>query len=78
VVREFAIKLDVPVERVIAGCRERGINPGYPLARDYPGLADGLLIAITEQRTKGDIDRLADSLAEVSGALRANLEGARA
>ena len=27
-----------PVERVIARCREQGVNPGYPLGRDYPEL----------------------------------------
>ena len=58
-VREFALRLDAPVERVIARCREQGINPGYPLGRDYPELADGLLVAITERRTRADIDRLA-------------------
>ena len=62
VVREFALKLDVPVEHVIARCRERGVNPGYPLRDDYPELADGLLVAITEQRTRADIDRLAEVL----------------
>jgi glycine dehydrogenase subunit 1 len=64
VVREFALKLDAPVERVIARCREMGVNPGYPLGRDYPELRDGLLVAITEQRTKTDIDRLADVLGQ--------------
>ena len=59
VVREFAVRLDAPVERVVARCREQGVNPGYPLARDYPELADGLLVAITERRTKEQIDRLA-------------------
>jgi glycine dehydrogenase subunit 1 len=63
VVRELALKLDAPVEQVIARCRRRGVNPGYPLGRDYPELADGLLVAITEQRSKADIDRLADTLA---------------
>jgi glycine dehydrogenase subunit 1 len=58
VVREFALRLDAPVERVIARCREQGINPGYPLGRDYPELADGLLVAITERRTRTDIDGL--------------------
>ncbi len=62
VVREFAIKLDAPVEKVIARCREQGVNPGYALARDYPELADGLLVAITERRTRADIDRLASVL----------------
>ncbi|HET9105267.1 MAG TPA: aminomethyl-transferring glycine dehydrogenase subunit GcvPA [Solirubrobacteraceae bacterium] len=64
VVREFAIALDAPVERVLAHCRERGIDPGYPLARDYPEHSDALLIAITEQRRRADIDRLAETLQE--------------
>jgi glycine dehydrogenase subunit 1 len=62
VVREFALELDAPAERVIARCREQGINPGYPLAHDYPEHENGLLVAITERRTKADIDRLADAL----------------
>jgi glycine dehydrogenase subunit 1 len=62
VVREFAVSLDAPVERVIARCRESGVNPGYPLARDYPEYHDGLLVAITELRTRPQIDQLADVL----------------
>jgi glycine dehydrogenase subunit 1 len=62
VVREFAVSLQAPVDQVIARCREQGVNPGYPLARDYPELGDGLLVAITEQRTKADIDRLVAAL----------------
>ena len=53
VVREFAVRLDAPVEAVLERCRERGINPGYPLGRDYPEHEDGLLVAITERRTRG-------------------------
>jgi glycine dehydrogenase subunit 1 len=79
VVREFALKLEVPVERVIARCREHGVNPGYPLANDYPELADGLLVAITELRSRGDIDRLADVLRDaVGGELEAYTEVTRA
>jgi glycine dehydrogenase subunit 1 len=70
VVREFALKLDAPVERVIAHCSEQGVNPGYALRRDYPELADGLLVAITEQRSRADIDRLADVLADAVAAHR--------
>jgi glycine dehydrogenase subunit 1 len=62
VVREFAVKLDAPVEKVIAHCLQQGVHPGYPLARDYPDLADGLLVAVTERRTRDDIDRLAGAL----------------
>jgi glycine dehydrogenase subunit 1 len=62
VVREFALALDAPVEAVRARCLEQGVNPGYPLARDYEEHPDGLLVAITEQRSRAHIDRLADVL----------------
>jgi glycine dehydrogenase subunit 1 len=62
VVREFAISLEARVERVIERCHEAGVNPGYPLRLDYPEYADGLLVAITERRTRADIDRLCDVL----------------
>jgi glycine cleavage system P protein (glycine dehydrogenase) subunit 1 len=74
VVREFALQLDAPVEAVAARCHEQGINPGYPLGRDYPEHADCLLVAITERRTRADIDRLADALAAAVAAERGALK----
>jgi glycine dehydrogenase subunit 1 len=74
VVREFALRLEAPVDRVIARCRERGVNPGYPLGRDYPEHADCLLVAITERRTRADIDRLAEALGAAVAAERRRLE----
>src|SRR4051795_1758808 len=68
VIREFAVRLDADVERVIERCAAAGVNPGYPLAHDYPEHADGLLVAITEQRSKADIDRLAEVLGEAVAA----------
>src|SRR4051795_10033538 len=56
VVREFALRLDAPVDKVIERCAAEGVNPGLPLEDD------GLLVAITEQRSKPDIDRLASVL----------------
>jgi glycine dehydrogenase subunit 1 len=58
VVREFAVRvpdLDAFFERA----REAGVNPGYRLGRDYPEYSDGLLVALTERRTKEQIDLLA-------------------
>jgi glycine dehydrogenase subunit 1 len=66
VVREFAVVLDAPVAAVIERCAAAGVNPGYPL--DGEGVENGLLVAITEQRTRADIDRLAEVL---SGAVAA-------
>jgi glycine dehydrogenase subunit 1 len=62
VVREFAVALDADVDAVIERCAAAGVNPGHPLGRDYPEHPNGLLVAITEQRTKADIDRLASTL----------------
>jgi glycine dehydrogenase subunit 1 len=66
VIREFAVTLDVDgtdaVDRVIDRCAAEGINPGYALGRDYEEFATGLLVAITEQRSRADIDRLVAAL----------------
>jgi glycine dehydrogenase subunit 1 len=74
VVREFAVSLDAPVERVIAHCAEQGINPGLGLGRYYAEHDDGLLLAITERRTRRDIDRLADALGAAMAAERHGAE----
>ncbi len=58
VLREFAIRIDGDLDAVIARCREAGINPGYRYADD------SLLVAITEKRTRTQIDLLADTIAE--------------
>jgi glycine dehydrogenase subunit 1 len=62
VARELALRLDAPVGRVLDRCAERGIAAGYPLGREYPEYEDGLLVAITERRTKAQIDDLAEAL----------------
>jgi glycine dehydrogenase subunit 1 len=78
VAREFAVRLDAPVAAVLDRVSEEAIAGGYALGRDYPEYEDGLLVAITERRSREDIDRLADAvgraIAEISanGALVAN------
>jgi glycine dehydrogenase subunit 1 len=61
VVREFAVRVP-DLDKVVSEARAQGINPGYRLGRDYPEFEDGLLVAITERRSKADIDRLASLL----------------
>jgi glycine dehydrogenase subunit 1 len=77
VLREFALRLEAPVAAVLEHCRARGIDPGFALGRDYPEHGDGLLVAITEQRTREHIDRLADVLGAAVAAER-QPEGVRA
>jgi glycine dehydrogenase subunit 1 len=61
-VREFALALEAPVHEVLRRCAERGVNAGYALGRDYPELENGLLVAITERRSREHIDALAEAL----------------
>ena len=61
VVREFAVRVP-DIDAAVARAREAGINPGYRLGRDYPEYEDGLLVAITERRTRAEIDALARTL----------------
>ncbi len=58
VFREFPIRIFGDVDRAIEHCLTNGINPGYRISDNE------LLVAITEQRTRADIDRLADTLEE--------------
>jgi glycine dehydrogenase subunit 1 len=63
---EFAVRVGRSARDVVRDARARGVHPGYPLGRDYPGLDDALLVCVTEKRSPRDIDRLADVLAEVA------------
>jgi glycine dehydrogenase subunit 1 len=66
VVREFALRLDADVGEVRRRCVERGVNPGADLHALTGREQDrgGLLVAITERRSRADIDRLAEVLRE--------------
>ena len=63
--KEFAVRLGRPAQEVVREARARGVHPGYVLGRDYSGMDDVLLVALTERRTPEEIDRLARTLDEV-------------
>ncbi|HWE59021.1 MAG TPA: aminomethyl-transferring glycine dehydrogenase subunit GcvPA [Solirubrobacteraceae bacterium] len=58
VLREFALRFDGDLDAVIAHCMAAGVNPGYRFADDQ------LLVAITERRTRTQIDSLAELIEE--------------
>lgn len=79
VLREFALRLDAPVDAVLEQLALDGINGGYALARGCEHHTDGLLVAITERRTREQIDRFAQLLgAAVSAHRSAGAVGAGA
>ncbi len=60
VVREFALRLDADVAAVRRRCLAQGVNPGADLFALTGREQDrgGLLVALTERRTRADVDRL--------------------
>lgn len=62
---EFTVCLDrdasVVAEKMIA----KGFAAGFPAGRYYPGMENYLIIAVTERRTKEDMDRYTAALREV-------------
>lgn len=73
VFREFAVSLDAPVATVLEQLALDGINGGYALGADYPEYPNGLLIAITERRSREQIDLLAQRIAAAVAAGKASL-----
>jgi len=62
---EFVLELPVAADRVIRRLLEKGFAAGFPLVRYYPKMEKSLLVAVTEKRTKEEIDLFAHTL-EVS------------
>jgi glycine dehydrogenase subunit 1 len=60
--KEFVVRTARGVPRVLAACRERGILGGVSLGRFDERHSDCLLLAVTEKRTKSEIDNLIEAL----------------
>jgi len=60
--KEFAVRVGRPAREAIREARAAGVHPGYALGRDYAGLDDAVLVAVTEKRTTDEIDLLAEVL----------------
>jgi glycine dehydrogenase subunit 1 len=71
-VREFALRIDGDVAQIRRRCALRGVNPGVDVQAlsGRPEDQGVLLVAITERRTRGDIDRLVEVLGAAVAAER--------
>ncbi len=56
--KEFVIRTSLDPKRLLAEVGRLGYHGGIALGRWYPELADGILIAVTEKRTREEIDGL--------------------
>jgi glycine dehydrogenase subunit 1 len=63
--KEFTIRVRGDVPGLLAKLRDRGYHAGLPLGRWYPELLDCVSLAVTEKRTKAEIDDLAGALRDV-------------
>ncbi|MGE8204492.1 aminomethyl-transferring glycine dehydrogenase subunit GcvPA [Heyndrickxia sp. NPDC080065] len=59
---EFVVKLNKPVKEANKQLLNKGIIGGYDLSRDYPMLENCMLVAVTELRTKEEIDQFIKEL----------------
>jgi glycine dehydrogenase subunit 1 len=60
---EFVVLCPEPVAELQLRLEQEGILAGIALAKDYPELKDALLICVTEQNSRAQIDRLVTALA---------------
>ena len=58
--KEFVLTCPVPATELNKKLLEHNIIGGYILERDYPELKNAWMIAVTEKRTKQEIDRLVE------------------
>jgi len=56
--KEFTIEVNKPAEPLLAKLLRQGYHAGLALGRWYPTLANCITIAVTEKRTKAEIDGL--------------------
>ncbi|WP_090831097.1 MULTISPECIES: aminomethyl-transferring glycine dehydrogenase subunit GcvPA [unclassified Bacillus (in: firmicutes)] len=61
---EFVVKLNKPVKEINQQLLQKGIIGGYDLGRDYSELANHMLVAVTELRTKEEIDTFVKELGD--------------
>ncbi len=61
---EFTVCLPKDASKVVGAMIKKGFAAGFPLGRYYKGMEKYLLVAVTEKRTKAEIDAYAKALEE--------------
>lgn len=65
--REIVIRdRENQIDALLSLARQQGVLAGLPLGRWYPGLEDCLLLAVTEKRTRAELDQLVEILTGAS------------
>jgi glycine dehydrogenase subunit 1 len=62
--KEFTIAVEGNVSALLSRLLDRGFHGGLPLGRWYPALSDCVSVAVTEKRTRAEIDGLVKAYSE--------------
>jgi glycine dehydrogenase subunit 1 len=62
---EFTVTLPESSTPLVSALLKKGIAAGVPAGEYYNGLENALIVTVTEKRSKGEIDRLAQAIQEV-------------
>ncbi|UCF06316.1 MAG: aminomethyl-transferring glycine dehydrogenase subunit GcvPA [bacterium] len=66
--QEFVVTLPSPLDRFMEAAAARRLLPGIPLGDDFPALGAGaLLVAVTEKRSRAELERYRDLVSEAGG-----------
>jgi glycine dehydrogenase subunit 1 len=65
--KEFVVKAQGDVPQLVERLLRQGFHAGLPLGQWYPDLKNCLSVAVTEKRTRAEIDGLAKSWKDVQG-----------
>ncbi len=60
--KEFVLECPKPATEIACDVRPDGIQPGVPLSRWFPEMENHLLVAVTEKKSREEIDALVDAL----------------
>jgi len=63
--KEFVLELPCPAQEVCERLLAHEIIAGLPLGNYYPDMPNALLVCVTETRTREEIDRFVQAVAEV-------------
>jgi glycine dehydrogenase subunit 1 len=63
---EFVVRMPESAEEINRKLRKRGIIGGLNLGRFFPGMSDCCLFCVTEMNSREEIDRLLESLGEIT------------
>jgi len=62
---EFALRVPFDADEFVALMEEENILAGVPLGKFYPDRKDQILVAVTEKRSKGDLDYYVEKVSRI-------------